>query len=66
VRKNLRVNAEDLRARLEAGEPATILDARGQRAYEASGEKIPGAIRVDEENLYQVAVIHYRQRFTAQ
>jgi len=47
-----RMRAEDLRRRLEAGEPATVLDARAPQAWEASGEKIRGAIRIDPHDLH--------------
>jgi hypothetical protein len=40
------MNAPDVKARLDAGEPATFLDVRGQQAWEGSPFKIRGAIRV--------------------
>lgn len=45
--ENVRINADDLKARLEAGEPVTILDVRGTRPWEESDIKIRSAIRVD-------------------
>jgi hypothetical protein len=42
----LRMTAPDVKARLDAGEPATILDVRGQQAWEGSSVKIRGAVRV--------------------
>ncbi len=48
--ERLRMEAETLRDRLAAKQPTTVLDARGAKAWEWSNAKIPGAIRVDEEN----------------
>src|SRR5947209_20499056 len=61
--EHLRITAEDLRARLESGEPVTILDARGEKAWETSPVKIPGAIRVDEED-FHIDPSWPRNRFT--
>jgi hypothetical protein len=41
-----RIGAEELRTRLESGETVTLLDARGHKDWEASPDKIRGAIRV--------------------
>jgi hypothetical protein len=46
----LRVRPEDVKACLEAGQPLTILDARGPGAWDSSNMKIPGAIRVQADH----------------
>src|SRR5262249_38327270 len=51
------------RARLETGEPTTVLDVRGQTAWEGSPVKIPGAQRADSENV-QIDPGWPRDRFT--
>jgi rhodanese-related sulfurtransferase len=48
---SLRIDPSELLARMKAGEPVTILDVRSQKAWESSQEKIPGAVRVDKDNL---------------
>lgn len=60
--QHLRVEAEEVRARLQKGEQITLLDARGERARE-EGPEIPGAIRVDSEN-FQVDASWPPGRFT--
>ena len=42
-----RINAEDAKRRLEAGEPATILDVRNPKVWGPSNVKIRGAMRLD-------------------
>lgn len=44
--QSLRIRADELRTRLESGEAVTLLDVRGQRDWEASPDKIQGALRV--------------------
>ncbi len=44
--QSLRISAEELRTRLESGEAVTLLDARGHMDWEASPDKIRGAIRI--------------------
>ena len=48
--RSLRIGAEDLKRRLQSGESATILDTRNPQAWDSSGEKIQGAVRVDSEH----------------
>jgi len=48
--EDLRIDADDLKARLESGESTLVLDARGQTAWQSSPWKVRGAVRVDEEN----------------
>jgi hypothetical protein len=45
--KPLRISAEDAKRRLEAGETATVLDARNPNAWASSNSKIRGAVRLD-------------------
>ena len=47
--KPLRMSAEAFRARQEAGEPSLVLDVRGQRDWDRSDAKIPGALRAYPE-----------------
>jgi hypothetical protein len=42
----LRIEADDLKRRLAGGERATLLDVRGQSAWDSSNEKLPGAVRL--------------------
>ena len=44
--RTLRIRAESVRARLEAGEPIVFLDARSQKAWDASPVKVRGAVRI--------------------
>jgi hypothetical protein len=48
-----RITAPDLKTRLQAGEPATILDARQDKAWDSSDVKIRGAFRIDA-NHFQI------------
>jgi hypothetical protein len=47
----LRMSVGDLKARLERGKAVTVLDVRGGKAWDDSGEKVRGAIRVSPERL---------------
>lgn len=42
----LRISAEELRRRMEAGEEFTIIDARNPRAWAEASDMAAGAIRV--------------------
>jgi rhodanese-related sulfurtransferase len=44
--QSLRMDAQELRTRLEAGEAATLLDVRNDKPWETSPIKMAGAIRV--------------------
>jgi hypothetical protein len=46
VAEELRIGADDVKARLESGKPITILDVRNDKAWDASPIKIHGAIRI--------------------
>jgi hypothetical protein len=46
VAKELRIGADEVKARLKAGVPVTMLDVRNDKAWEATPVKIPGAIRI--------------------
>jgi sodium/hydrogen antiporter len=50
-----RIGIEDLRALMNAGEPVVILDARTERALEASDKTAEGAIRLDPDRPVQAA-----------
>ena len=41
-----RVTVDEVRERMERGEPFTFVDARNPQAWGESNEKLPGAIRV--------------------
>lgn len=43
---DLRINAEELRRRMEAGEEFTIIDVRNPRAWAEATDMAAGAIRV--------------------
>lgn len=53
-----RMTVEELKRRMDAGENFTTIDVRNPQAWEQSGTKVPGAIRVPmdhwEENLPQI------------
>jgi len=44
--QSLRIDAQELRTRLESGEAATLLDVRNDKPWETSPIKMAGAIRV--------------------
>ena len=44
-----RVRPEDVKRRLESGEPAIVLDVRGRKAWEFSDLTIRNAVRPDPE-----------------
>jgi hypothetical protein len=41
----LRIDPEDFKRRLAAGEKATVIDLRAPKAWDASNEKVRGAVR---------------------
>jgi hypothetical protein len=43
---SLRIDAGEVKRRLESGEPTTFLDSRGAQAWDSSDRKVTGAIRV--------------------
>ncbi len=49
--ESLRMSPEEAKRRLEAGGPATALDARNPQVWESSPVKMRGAIRVDPDHL---------------
>jgi membrane protein DedA with SNARE-associated domain len=48
-----RISAEELKEKLDAGEPLTIVDLRHSLDFEADPETIPGAFRMDASKLEQ-------------
>ena len=48
-----RISAEELKEKLDAGEPLTIVDLRHSLDFEADPETIPGAFRMDASDLEQ-------------
>jgi hypothetical protein len=46
-----RIDATDFKDRLAAGERATVLDVRAPAAWDASNEKIAGAVRTTADQL---------------
>jgi len=44
-----RVTAEEIKERMERGEQFTFVDARNPKAWQESGEELPGAIRMTPE-----------------
>lgn len=46
-----RITKEDLKKKMEAGEDLLIIDVRNDGDYNASGFKLPGAVRVALEEV---------------
>lgn len=46
VADKLRIGADEVKARLQSGVPITFLDVRSDKAWEASANKMRGAIRI--------------------
>jgi rhodanese-related sulfurtransferase len=46
-----RVTVEEIRTRMERGEPFTFLDSRNPQAWAESDIKLPGAIRVPADEV---------------
>jgi hypothetical protein len=46
VAEELRIGADEVKARLQSGAPVTMLDVRNDKAWEANPVKIPGAFRI--------------------
>ena len=48
---DLRISAEDLKKRMEAGEDFVVIDTRNPRAWGQSDVKLPEAIRLPADKL---------------
>ena len=46
-----RVTPDEIRQRMDRGEPFVFVDARNPKAWAESGEKLPGAIRVPADEV---------------
>ena len=46
-----RVTPDEVKQRMDRGEPIAFLDARNPTAWAESGEKLPGAIRVPADEV---------------
>jgi rhodanese-related sulfurtransferase len=46
-----RINATELKRRLDAGEPTTVLDTRSLDAWNSADEQIPGSVRVPPDEV---------------
>lgn len=46
VAEELRIGADEVKARLQSGVPVTMLDVRNDKAWEATPVKMAGAIRI--------------------
>jgi len=46
-----RVTVDEIKQRLENGEPFTFIDTRNPKAWSEAKEKLPGAIRVPAEDV---------------
>jgi rhodanese-related sulfurtransferase len=44
-----RISPRELKSRMDASEPATILDVRNPKAWDSSDVKIQGAVRVSPD-----------------
>jgi rhodanese-related sulfurtransferase len=51
VSEPLRISADDVKARVAAGESVTVLDVRNPKVWDAGNVKIRGAIRVSPDQL---------------
>lgn len=48
-----RISATELKARLDRGEPVTLLDSRNPREWASSDRMLPGAHRVPADTIEQ-------------
>ncbi len=48
-----RVTVDEVRTRMERGEPFTFIDSRNPKAWAESNVKLPGAIRVPADEVEQ-------------
>ena len=46
-----RVTAEEVKERMDRGEPLVLIDARNPQAWGGAGMKLPGAIRVPADEV---------------
>ena len=46
-----RVTAEEVKSRIERGEPILFLDCRNPEAWAASDVRLPGAVRVEADRV---------------
>ena len=46
VAEKLRIGVDEVKARLQSGEPITILDVRNDTAWDVTSVKIPGSVRI--------------------
>lgn len=44
--EGLRIGVDEVKARLQPGEPVTMLDVRNDKAWKETPVKIPGAFRI--------------------
>jgi rhodanese-related sulfurtransferase len=51
VKEVTRVTVDEIKQRLENGEPFTFIDTRNPKAWSEAKEKLPGAIRVPAEDV---------------
>jgi rhodanese-related sulfurtransferase len=61
--QSLRISADELKTRLQAGEPVTVLDVRSPKAWDSSDATIRGAVRVPPEQ-FRVDPSWPRERLT--
>jgi rhodanese-related sulfurtransferase len=47
----VRIGIDELKWKLDHGEPVFIIDTRGPESWEGSNHKIPGAVRLHYEEL---------------
>jgi rhodanese-related sulfurtransferase len=48
----IRISAEEVAARMDAGQPVTVLDARSPQAWRESRLKVRGDVRIDRDRLH--------------
>jgi len=57
-----RVTVDELRQRMDRGEPFTFVDARNAKAWAEAEKKLPGAIRVPTDEVEKYAAQIPRDR----
>jgi hypothetical protein len=63
TKADLRLPADDLKGRLLAGQPETILDVRVEKAYVSSDRRIRGDLRVNAQD-FRIDPSWPRERLT--
>jgi rhodanese-related sulfurtransferase len=54
VTRSLRISPAELKKQMDSHQPVTILDARSEKDYGESDQRIRGDIRIDPEDLHDL------------